>query len=185
MGCPFYPWRGLVAGLKRAPHMGCMMRNTTSTSRRKCAPCQASPLPATPCPPSLYTHKYPHESLPLASPPGSPPLCPLIANTQAAAPPFLGGAVSPPKQPSTNTKRAPPPTYLFYFLFLLLCKWLQISTSLHKDIKVRFARCSPITSSCTLKGLQYQLHHFRLLFLHSPYIHTCLLPKACRPSTPQ
>ena len=29
-------------------------------------------------------------------------------------------------------------------------------------MQVLFARCSPITSSCTLTSLQYQLHHFRL-----------------------
>ena len=38
-------------------------------------------------------------------------------------------------------------------------------------MKIRFARCSPITVFCTLKGLQYQLHHCQLLFLHSTYIH--------------
>ena len=57
------------------------------------------------------------------------------------------------------------PQHVFYLLFLFLCKCLQYR--LHY-IKVRFARCSPITSSCTLKGLQYQLHrHFRQFFLHS------------------
>ena len=67
--------------------------------------------------------------------------------------------------PPPTRKRAHPQTYVFYFHFLLLRKWLQNEL---RYMKIRFARCSPITVSCTLKGLQYQLHHCQpLLFLYS------------------
>ena len=35
LGVPFfYPWQGLVAGLKRAPHMGCMMPSVEGTREK-------------------------------------------------------------------------------------------------------------------------------------------------------
>ena len=49
---------------------------------------------------------------------------------------------------------------------------------------------APLPNLCILlsipffKWLQYQLHHFQLLFVHSNCIHICIFTKACRLARP-
>ena len=64
------------------------------------------------------------------------------------------------RDPEPGQKRAPPPKAMCStFCFCPLSVWLRCQ--LH-PIKVFFARFQPITSSCTPKWLQYQLHHFQI-----------------------
>ena len=106
-----------------------------------------SPLPATW---NLYTYVYPHHSLPIASPMAPHGrVCSLIRNTpQATAPQFLGAAFFHFQNAPEQGRKSPPPpkSYVFDFLFLPLSRWLRCQ--LH-PMKVLFARCYPITSSCT------------------------------------
>ena len=117
-----------------------------------------SPLPATLRP--LYPNIIVSSPKPAHGLAHGPPTA-MISNThQASDPHFLRGALFHfQNAPEPGCKRPPPQHLYSTFCFYPLSVWLRCP--LH-PIKVFLARCYPITPSCTLKWLHYQLHHFRI-----------------------
>ena len=123
----------IVAGPKRAPHMGWEFMWMRQAQRRRNIFYQGWEFMST-------IGKREQQDAKSGWAPHSH-LCSLFGNTQqASAPQFLRGALIQLENAlEPGVKRAPPQNYVFCFLFLPLSGWLQCR--FHPIAKVLFARC--------------------------------------------
>ena len=137
-GALFYPWKGLVAGLKRAVHRGalhiggCMMHppkpmySTFSSAPIRLAARSTSPLPATLSPLPIYIYSPP-ESLSIPRPSTPPTDWHHTASSRPSLP--SGCLFVNDKATQSHDENAPPKTYVLYFLFLPPVGVATMSTS--------------------------------------------------------
>ena len=124
---------------------------------------------------------YPHESLPIASQASHNHLCSLINNTQQANSynifeDFDGCPFSFPKHTWTWTKKDSPPFNSTCCFYLLSRACDPNFTRPHKS-----TLCPMLANHIILRAqvAPNQLHHFRLLFVPSTFVHMCILTIAC------